>query len=148
MVRRERHIVIRSDYTDAALIVAPELCASLPFEPAQYVLVDVSGPAETTLETALSDLLMKWLEADSNSDAVLSRSGQPDEKLWALHDLSGEAAQNIAPIAGYDVSLPLAQMEGWIVQVKAALVDRGNLNTHLWSYRGWPPGYCGGARSR
>lgn len=128
--------VMWRDYTEAALAVAPDLRATLPIDAAQYVLIEVSGPAETTLETALSDLLMPWLETNSNADAVLSQSGQQDEKLWALRDLSGEAARNIAPIAGYDVSLPLAQVAGWSVQVKAALAERGYLNTQTYGHIG------------
>lgn len=128
--------VMWRDYVDAVIRVSPELRTVLPGDATHYVLIETSGPAESMLETALSEMLVPWIEIHPGANAILSQSGQQDQQLWALRDLSGEAAKSIAPIAGFDISLPIDQMADWATTVQAELADRGYSKTQTYGHVG------------
>lgn len=117
--------VMWRDYVDDVLGLDPSKKAALPGAAPLYVLLEASGADVATCEAALVDLLVPWLEAKAGSDATISQSEQQNDNLWALRDMTGEAARSLAPWAGFDVSLPLGRMEDWVAETRAALARAG-----------------------
>jgi FAD/FMN-containing dehydrogenase len=69
----------------------------------------------------LTETLAAFVEANPGADAVLASSFAEAGELWRVRDSSGEAVRAIAPSAGFDVSLPIEAMEGWVASIHAAL---------------------------
>ncbi len=95
---------------------APPLDAGQPF----YVLLESLGgdpDADTErLETALASALGQGLLLD----AVIAKSEQERESLWAIRDDVG-TLMNETPMFMFDVSLPLKHMRGYVQQLESGL---------------------------
>jgi FAD/FMN-containing dehydrogenase len=74
--------------------------------------------------------------AHPEADAIIAQSEAQADALWTLRDLSGEAATVFAPFAGFDVSLPLSEMEGWVGDVRAKLAKAGFERTQFYGHLG------------
>ncbi|MFN3237886.1 MAG: FAD-binding oxidoreductase [Pseudomonadales bacterium] len=69
------------------------------------------------------------LEGGVIDDAVIASSQGERDAMWAIRDDVHQVAQN-APITTFDVSVPLAHMESYVAELKAALT------------RAWPDHTC------
>ena len=58
------------------------------------------------------------------------------QDLWAVRDAAGEAAQAVAPWAGFDVSLPIEHMEPWADEMRAQLRAMGLSQTQTYGHLG------------
>lgn len=85
------------------------------------LLVSLAGPAPEPLQTALEGLAAALLSAGSISDALIATSGPQADRLWALREDSGAITRRHAGAAGFDVSVPVPALAGYIAAVEAGL---------------------------
>jgi len=101
----------------------------LPQGHAYYVLVESLGADQALdgarLEAALEAALQQGLIAD----AAIARSERERAAIWALRDDVMQTARHGMPFV-FDVSLPIAAMEAYVAEVRAALATR------------WPQHHC------
>ena len=101
-----------------------------------YVLVESSGGDTARDQAQFEDAVGAALEAGMVVDAVLCTSEAQRESLWALRDDVEGLFRSGMPVA-FDVSLPLAAMEGYVAEV----VDR--LEREWPAYRRFVFGHLG-----
>ena len=128
--------VMWRDYVECALSL-PSASAIPGFSFGELaVLLEVTGTSDEACEEALASTLGNHLEAHPEADAIIAQSEAQADALWTLRDLSGEAATVFAPFAGFDVSLPLSEMEGWVGDVRAKLAKAGFERTQFYGHLG------------
>jgi FAD/FMN-containing dehydrogenase len=100
------------------------------------VLVEALGFGPVAAEPALETVLGETLAALPGADAVLARSIADADGFWRLRDAASEAARAIAPYLAFDVSLPLAEMGGWVEAIEPALRARGLRRIQIYGHLG------------
>ncbi|WP_286240191.1 FAD-binding oxidoreductase [Neptuniibacter halophilus] len=85
-----------------------------------YVIIETQGSNHEQEQQRLESLLEAALEAELISDAILTRSEAEREKIWAIRD-DVEALLNLSPVHGFDISLPIPEMEAYLNQLQQAL---------------------------
>ena len=86
-----------------------------------FLLVSLAGPAEAPLAAALEDLAAGLQDAGSAADALIAQSGAQAARLWALREDSEALVRRYPATPGYDVSVPLSALAGYVAGVEAAL---------------------------
>lgn len=97
--------------------------APLPATSPFYVILETQGNSDETEQARLEELLGEALEQELISDAILTQSVSEREKVWAIRD-DIEALFSLAPIHGFDVSLPIPEMQGYLEELKPLLSER------------------------
>ena len=69
-------------------------------------------------------MLTTALEQDEIADGALASSETERGKFWQIRESFEPEQERYGLIYGYDVSLPLAAMEDYVVTVRASLVER------------------------
>jgi FAD/FMN-containing dehydrogenase len=85
-----------------------------------YVLLESSGGDETRDQEQFEAALAAAIEAGGIADAVVATSKGQRESLWALRDDVEQIFRMGMPVT-FDVSLPVAEMEGYVEEVLARL---------------------------
>jgi len=85
-----------------------------------YVLLESSGGDPARDQAQFEDAIGAALEAGMVVDAVVCSSEAQRESLWALRDDVESIFRSGMPVA-FDVSLPLAMMEGYVAEVVGRL---------------------------
>lgn len=88
-----------------------------------YVLIESLGGDATADAARFEAALTEALEDGDIADAAIARSGAERAAMWALRDDVGQTGRN-GPIIAFDVSLPIAAMEAYVDQVRAAYTGR------------------------
>jgi FAD/FMN-containing dehydrogenase len=88
-----------------------------------YVLVEAFGADAEADAERFVQVLGQALNDGLVADAVIASSQAERNRIWALRDDVGQTARN-GPIATFDVGLPIAAMDGYVAQVRAALTAR------------------------
>ncbi len=98
-----------------------------PFERKDGLLVLVEALAfgGSDVREALIAVISAFTEAAPECDALIAKSDAEAEAFWRIRDASGEAARAIAPFAGFDISLPLGAMSGWVAEMERKLPALG-----------------------
>ncbi len=94
------------------------LPAHLPF----YVILETQGNSNESEQARLEELLGEALEKELISDAILTQSVSEREKVWAIRD-DIEALFSLAPIHGFDISLPIPAMQNYLANLKPQLAE-------------------------
>jgi len=94
----------------------PILPPGMPY----YVLVEAMGADPEGDAERFETALMRTVEDGLVADAAIARTGAERAKMWALRDDVGQTARN-GPTVVFDVSLPIAEMEGYLDDVRAGL---------------------------
>jgi FAD/FMN-containing dehydrogenase len=97
----------------------PILPSGSPF----YVLTEMLGADTNEDAPRFERAITRAFEAGWITDAVIAKSGPEREQMWGLRDDVGQTARN-GPIVAFDVSLPLAGMQDYLAEVRAALTSR------------------------
>jgi FAD/FMN-containing dehydrogenase len=92
----------------------------LPQEHEYYVLLESSGGDPARDQAQFEDAVGAALEAGMVVDAVVCTSDSQRESLWALRD-DVEGIFRLGMPVAFDVSLPLAAMEGYVTEVVGRL---------------------------
>ena len=106
-----------------ALLTGPMKVGRDPFDAPHpiYALVETMGTEGARDREVLMETLGGFIEERGGIDVVLANSIAESNQLWALRDASGEATRWAAPVAGFDVSLPIHAMENWVATVQAEM---------------------------
>jgi FAD/FMN-containing dehydrogenase len=94
----------------------PALAQDYPY----YVLVEALGADQEADEEHFESALMRAVEGGLAVDCVVSKTSVEREALWAARD-DVEQLGRYRPLFTFDVSLPIADMEAYITEVKARL---------------------------
>ncbi|MBM5811931.1 MAG: FAD-binding oxidoreductase [Gammaproteobacteria bacterium] len=85
-----------------------------------YVIVEAQG-ADPVADQARFEAVLAAVAGEGGcDDAVIASSGAQRDALWALRDDVGQMFALGEPFV-FDVSLPIAEMEGYVAEVHAAL---------------------------
>ena len=117
--------VMWRDYYDTVTVELGKGRASFAQPGSQLVLVESQGHHAHTDAEVFEQALAQFMAQVPNAQVVVAQSMADAQQLWALRDASGEAAQAIAPYAGFDVSLPTSRMDDWTQQMHAQLAAQG-----------------------
>jgi FAD/FMN-containing dehydrogenase len=101
----------------------------LPRGSRYYVLVEAHGASPEEDNGRFVAALEQAQAAGLLREAVIARSQGERNALWAIRDDVGQL-RRLAPILAFDVSLPIAAMEGYIRTVREGLARR------------WPGAHC------
>ena len=96
----------------------------LPVDYPYYVLLEAQGADQERDEEQFMSVLGSQMEAGHVADAVICQSSQQAEQLWEMRDDVETLAQAIFPIAAFDVSLPIREMEAYVSDVEAELAQK------------------------
>lgn len=88
--------------------------APLPKGAGCYAIIEMQGQDEALDEAAFEAALMQVIEEGLADDAVLSRSIADMRSIWKLRDDCSEFIFTMDGIAGFDISVPLARMQGFL----------------------------------
>ncbi len=100
----------------------------LPGDHPYYVLVEAQGADQAHDSARFNQALESALGSGLISDAAIAHSARECAALWTLRDDVMQIMRYGWPIT-FDVSLPIAAMEGYVAEVRAALVA-------------WPEHHC------
>jgi FAD/FMN-containing dehydrogenase len=85
-----------------------------------YVLVEAQGADQEADSARFEAVLMEALEEGLITDAAIAKSQAERNAMWALRDDIAQTSRNW-PIFTFDVSLPIADMEAYVAEVREAL---------------------------
>ncbi len=86
-----------------------------------YVLLEVASQADEALNDRLFSFLAAMTEEGLVADATIAASLAQAEALWALRESVPEAQKHFGGSIKHDVSVPLAQIPGFLAEVETAL---------------------------
>ena len=95
----------------------------LPAGQAFYVLVEALGADPEDDEARFERALTGAVDSGLVADAVIAKTGAERAKMWALRDDVGQTMRN-GPAVVFDVSLPIAKMQAYVEETRAALAAR------------------------
>lgn len=88
-----------------------------------WVLADLSGTDQASLEQAMEEVLGQALEEGLVLDAVLAHTRSQAQGLWRLREITAEIPTRLQAI-NFDVSLPLTAIGDFAERCAEALSDR------------------------
>jgi FAD/FMN-containing dehydrogenase len=100
------------------------------------VLVEAMGMDAAQDEVLFAEVLGGFQEGQTGCEVILAQSLADAQDLWAIREAAGEAANAVAPWAGFDVSLPPQQMDAWVDAVRGQLRDMGLTQTQTYGHLG------------
>ncbi len=106
--------------------------APLDRDHAYYVLIESLGGGAEGDQAHFEAVLAQALEAGMITDAVVAGSGREREAIWRLRDDVEQTYQEGPPIT-FDVSLRLADMEGYVDEVQRN-IDAAFPVNHTWVF--------------
>jgi FAD/FMN-containing dehydrogenase len=95
---------------------APPLSRDYPF----YVLIETQGTHQQTDQDRFEAVLSAAMEEGGVVDAVLAKSGSERNALWAIRD-NIEAMGVLGPVFYFDISLPIDEVEAYLVEAEENL---------------------------
>ena len=104
----------------------------LPRGSAVYVLLENLGADPESDAVRFDGVIEAALEAGVADDAVIGQNIREGRELWALRDSVTEFNRTYNPAVGFDVSLPVAQMQDFVTGARAALRDRYQAIEAVW----------------
>jgi FAD/FMN-containing dehydrogenase len=106
-------------------------------QPAEFwVLIETMGTDMVQDMALLEQTLAQVLAWDDALEVVLAQSLADAQRLWAVREAAGEAARAIAPWAGFDVSMPTAEMPGWADAIRRETRALGVPQTQTYGHLG------------
>jgi FAD/FMN-containing dehydrogenase len=95
--------------------------AFLPTSYPYYVLLESEGADAEREEARFMEVLGGLMEEGHIADAVIAQSGQQAAQLWEMRDDVESLIVATNPAAVFDVSLPIREMETYIIDLEEAL---------------------------
>ena len=100
------------------------------------VLVEAMGLDAGQDDALFAEALGAFQADHPGCEVILAQSLADAQDLWAIREAAGEAANAVAPWAGFDVSLPIADMASWVAQVHSQLREMGLTQTQTYGHLG------------
>lgn len=116
--------------------VMPGLRQPFATPPEWLVLIEVGLPEGLDPAAALEGLFAAGAEAGLVSDGVIAQSGAQAADLWAIRETIPDANRRIGAIASHDISLPLAEVSGFIAAAGDWLAGQGDLRVNCFGHLG------------
>ena len=82
-----------------------------------YALVEVEGADDAADRDGLERALAAALEAGEIVDAAVAQSRRDTQAFWAIRDAIGEVTPTLQPMLGFDISLPIDEMNAFLGRV-------------------------------
>ena len=101
-----------------------------------WVLIETMGADHAQDLALLEHTLAQVLAWDDAVDVVLAQSLADAQRLWAVREAAGEAARAVAPWAGFDVSMPVADMPAWADAIRRDIRTLGIPQTQTYGHLG------------
>ncbi len=98
---------------------SPPLDSDYPF----YAVIEARGDNIQQDELAFNQALEQVAEAGDITDAVVAQSSQQAQQIWAVRE-NVECTKQYGIRFRYDISLPIANMEQYIVETEAELIEQ------------------------
>lgn len=95
-----------------------------------YVLIEAMGAHEAEDAEKFEQFLGEAMEAGLIEDAVIAKSRQESVRLWSLRDDVAQLMRNF-PIFTFDVSLRIADMPGYLAEIRGELTRRWPQSTFV-----------------
>lgn len=89
-----------------------------------YVLVESTGGDQESDQVRFERALEEAFEEELVADAVIAQSKQQREDLWAIRDDVENLVKRLFPPIGFDISLSIPQMDGYVEDVRRQLLER------------------------
>jgi len=89
-----------------------------------YVLLEANGSHEDIDRLRFEDALEGALESELIVDAVIAQSEQQRKDLWAIRDDIEGLVHALDPPITFDVSLSIADMDGYVLGVRKSMTDQ------------------------
>jgi FAD/FMN-containing dehydrogenase len=100
-----------------------------PFEASHshYAIVELESLDPVSDRERFEALLTRLLESGAVAEAVIAGSLEESARLWRVRDAAGELISRLKVPMSYDVSLPIARMEGYLAAIdeRTATVRHG-----------------------
>jgi FAD/FMN-containing dehydrogenase len=98
----------------------------MPLSPdaAGYLLIEAEGGYPASDQTRLDEVLESMLADGSIADAAVAQSESDRESFWKIRNDIERIMRTWSPLVGFDVSVPIAQMAGYVAETRAALRAR------------------------
>lgn len=96
----------------------------LPTDYPYYVLLESEGSDPEREEEQFMTVLGTLMEEGHIADAVISQSSQQAAQLWEMRDDVETLIHTISPVAIFDISLPVREMESYVNDVEEELKQR------------------------
>jgi FAD/FMN-containing dehydrogenase len=96
----------------------------LPVNAGVYVIVEARGNDESRLAEDLEALVAGEIEGGEMSDAVIAQSEKQRADIWRLRESTGEIIRKLGQVLPFDISIPMAGTQEFVVRCERALRDR------------------------
>jgi FAD/FMN-containing dehydrogenase len=98
--------------------------AFLPTGYPYYVLLESEGSEPEREQEQFMTVLGALMEEGHIADAVISQSSQQAAQLWEMRDDVETLVHTMSPVAVFDVSLPIREMEAYVNDLEQELEQR------------------------
>jgi len=95
--------------------------APLPATYPYYAIIEALGSDQTRDAELFENVLTKASEKGLFDDAILASSGRERHNIWLIREDLEYVVSDFQPFYAFDVSLPVGNMESYMVEVKAML---------------------------
>jgi FAD/FMN-containing dehydrogenase len=95
--------------------------APLPPDKPFYAIIEVLGSDQERDTDVFEEVLAEASEKGLFDDAVLARSDRERRAIWEIREDLEHVVREFQPFYAFDVSLPVGEMENYMVQVRARL---------------------------
>ncbi|PZO67015.1 MAG: hydroxyacid dehydrogenase [Paracoccus denitrificans] len=115
--------------------VMPELRQPLP-DAAWSVLLELSLPQGLPADDALTGLLETAMDQGLVLDGALAGSNQQAADFWRVREELPEANRRIGAVSSHDISLPLSEVAGFILDAGQMLAAMGDFRINCFGHLG------------
>jgi FAD/FMN-containing dehydrogenase len=99
------------------------------------VLIDI-GLTQGSPEDELTDLFEAGLAAGLVSDGLIAQSGAQRAAFWEMREMIPLANRAVGAVSSHDISLPLSEIPGFIVEAGQALAALGAWRINCFGHLG------------
>jgi FAD/FMN-containing dehydrogenase len=110
-----------ASYFHYVLDLMPALASPFAEHHALYVLAEIEGTDDAVERDRLERALAAALAAGEILDAAVAQSERETRNFWSIRDAIGEVTPTLQPMLGFDISLPLDSMKGFLESLDAEL---------------------------
>ncbi|TPI65560.1 FAD-binding oxidoreductase [Mesorhizobium sp. B3-1-3] len=114
--------VMWKDYWDVATGRVPGVRNPVPGDHRFTVLLEAQGNDAENDPARFQEALAKTVEAGMVTDAAIARSLSDVRDFWQTRDAAGEFKQVLGPHLSFDIGLPVATMDRFALECRAALL--------------------------
>lgn len=116
--------------------VGPDLRQPFPTPPDWSVLVELGLPSAMDPEATMAALFDEAAGAGLVEDGVIAASEAQAAALWQIRESLPEANRRIGAVSSHDISLPLAEIPGFLAEAPARIARFGTFRINAFGHLG------------